>query len=134
MFFLEHINPSPNYNWSIGFKTYLFPVASSMTTPVCMSKTKTGADFLSTFSFVVCGPCCNNLFGLFRTLLAGFAWGLFRSVVVIVIGLLYTTTLWWLSYKSNNNIQFYFKNNTSNSIVFNDFRVVRFEKKMYIYI
>lgn len=83
---------------SNGFKTYLFPVASSITTPVFMSKTKTGAFFLSAFPVTADdGSTGGNLFGWFRTLLTGFlllllGLLLFLLTSVITIGL-YTTAL-----------------------------------------
>jgi len=62
----------------------LFPVASSMTTPVFMSKTKTGAVFLVELPIVVdAAGGSNNRFGWFRTLLTGFLGLFLRSVIII---------------------------------------------------
>jgi len=78
-----------------------------MTTPVRMSKTKTGADFLSALPAAVVGAACgsdNNLFGLFRTRLTGFF--LSRRSATAVIGL-YATALRRVSC-NGGLFQFYF--------------------------
>jgi len=62
----------------------LFPVASSITTPVFMSKTKTGAVFLVELPIDDCAAGGSiNRFGWFRTPLAVFLGLFLRSVIII---------------------------------------------------
>lgn len=62
----------------------LFPVASSMTTPVFMSKTKTVAVFLVELPIVVDAvDGSNNRFERFRTLLTSLLGLFLRSLIVI---------------------------------------------------